>query len=59
MDALGKVLIDLAGKSPNQRKLTDTEETVVFEVVRCLRVLLNTPVRFYEFLVISTDETLF
>jgi diaphanous 1 len=43
MDALGTLLIGLVGKG-DTRKLTDTEETVLLEVVRCQRVLLNTEV---------------
>lgn len=46
MDALGRVLTGLVGENPSRHKLlTDTQQTVVLEIIRCLRVLLNTPVR--------------
>jgi diaphanous 1 len=44
MDVLGNLLSGLVGKGGKRRKLTDTEDTVLLEVVRCLRVLLNTEV---------------
>lgn len=45
MDALGTLLYGLVGKGGKRRKLSDTEETVLLELVKCLRVLLNTEVR--------------
>lgn len=45
MDALGNLLYGLVGKGGKRRKLSDTEETVLLELVKCLRVLLNTEVR--------------
>lgn len=44
MEALGAILASLVGKGGKRRKLTDTEETVLLEIVKCLRVLLNTEV---------------
>ncbi|PVF96346.1 FH2-domain-containing protein [Serendipita vermifera] len=42
MDALSDLLQSLVGRGGKRRKLGDTEETVLLEVVKCLRVLLNT-----------------
>ena len=46
MDALACLLAGLVGKGGKKRKLGETEESVTYEVVKCLRVLLNTEVRF-------------
>jgi diaphanous 1 len=45
LDALGEVLATLVGKGGKRKKLTEHEEMVLLEVVKCLRVLLNTEVR--------------
>lgn len=45
MDALGALLAGLVGKGGKRKKLTDIEITVLLEVIKCLRVLLNTEVR--------------
>lgn len=45
MDALGSLLAGLVGKGGKRRKLTDNEESVLLELVKSLRVLLNTEVR--------------
>ncbi|KZT71430.1 FH2-domain-containing protein [Daedalea quercina L-15889] len=42
MDAIGKILGGLVSKGGKRRKLTDIEETVLLEIIKCLRVLLNT-----------------
>jgi diaphanous 1 len=45
IDALGTLLSNLVGKGGKRKKLSDTEESVLLEVIKCLRVLLNTEVR--------------
>lgn len=45
MDALGNVLAGLVGKGGKRKSLTEVEGTVLFELVKSLRVLLNTEVR--------------
>ncbi|KAG8791741.1 hypothetical protein FRC16_000311 [Serendipita sp. 398] len=42
LEALSTLLGSLVGKGRKGRKLGDTEELVLLEVVKCLRVLLNT-----------------
>lgn len=42
--ALGTILSSLVGKDGKKRSLTEIETTVLFEVLKCLRVLLNTSV---------------
>lgn len=42
LDALGALLAGLVGKGGKRRSLNDVEMTVLLELVRCLRVLLNT-----------------
>lgn len=49
MDALAGLLASLVGKGGKKRKLTDTEENVTYEIVKCLRVLLNTEVGSFHF----------
>ena len=44
MDALAFLLANLVAKGGKHKKLSDTEESVLYEVVKCLRVLLNTEV---------------
>ena len=44
MTALGTRLAELVGKGGKRKKLSDTEEAVLYEVIKCLRVLLNTEV---------------
>lgn len=44
MGALSKLLSTLVGKGGKRKKLTDIEDTVLLEVIKCLRVLLNTEV---------------
>jgi diaphanous 1 len=46
LDILGDILATLVGKGGKRKKLTDTEASVLLEVVKCLRVLLNTEVSF-------------
>lgn len=46
LDALGGVLAGLVGKGGKRKRLGDVEEMVLLEVTKCLRVLLNTEVRF-------------
>ena len=48
MDALGTLLSGLVGKGGKRRKLADNEDTVLLEVVKCLRVLLNTEVSIFS-----------
>lgn len=44
MEAIGKLLAGLVSKGGKRKKLTDIEETVLLEIIKCLRVLLNTEV---------------
>lgn len=44
MDALGTLLAGLVGKGGKRKKLQNVEETVLLEVIKCVRVLLNTDV---------------
>ncbi len=45
MDALGDLLGNLVAKGGKRKKLQNVEETVLLEVIKCIRVLLNTDVR--------------
>jgi len=45
IDVLGTLLAGLVGKSGKRKALTEVESTVLFELIKCLRVLLNTEVR--------------
>ncbi|KAL5527808.1 hypothetical protein ACEPAG_6609 [Sanghuangporus baumii] len=54
MDALAGLLASLVGKGGKRRKLSDTEESVLYEVVKCLRVLLNTEPGFNQVLASAT-----
>lgn len=45
MEVLGMLLAGLVGKSGKRKALTEVEGTVLFELIKCLRVLLNTEVR--------------
>lgn len=49
IDVLGTLLAGLVGKSEKRKALTEVESTVLFELIKCLRVLLNTEVRWREF----------
>jgi hypothetical protein len=42
MDTLATLLASLVGKGGKRKKLTDVESTILLEVIKCLRVLLNT-----------------
>lgn len=42
--ALGTILSSLVGKGGKKRSLTEIETTVLFEILKCFRVLLNTSV---------------
>lgn len=44
LDALGGLLAGLVGKGGKRRQLSDVETTVLLELIKCLRVLLNTEV---------------
>lgn len=58
MNALGLLLGGLVGRSGKRKALTDVENTVLFELVKCLRVLLNTEVWFTVRQQPSTDVPL-
>lgn len=45
MELLGSLLSTLVAKGGKRKKLGDTEEMVLYEVLKCLRVLLNIGVR--------------
>jgi diaphanous 1 len=45
IDVMGSLLAGLVGKSGKRKALSEVESTVLFEVIKCLRVLLNTEVR--------------
>lgn len=59
MDTLAHVLSSLVAKGGKQRKLTDTEEIALSEVIKCLRVLLNTGVRSWPFLLAFAKVSLY
>lgn len=44
IDGLGFLLAGLVGKNGKRKALSEVEKTVLFEVIKCLRVLLNTEV---------------
>ena len=44
IDVLGTLLAGLVGKNGKRRALIEVESTVLFELIKCLRVLLNTEV---------------
>ncbi len=44
LDALGALLAELVGKGGKRKPLTEVEGMMLLEVVKCLRVLLNTEV---------------
>lgn len=44
MEALGDLLASLVAKDGKRKKLQNVEETVLLEVIKCIRVLLNTDV---------------
>ena len=43
-DALGRLLAGLVAKGGKRKRLQEVEETVLLEVIKCIRVLLNTDV---------------
>lgn len=47
LDSLGVLLAGLVGKGGKRRNLNELETSVLLEVIKCLRVLLNTEVRFF------------
>jgi diaphanous 1 len=51
IDALGNTLSTLVSKGGKRKILTEVESTVLFELVKCLRVLLNTEVSYYSYLI--------
>jgi hypothetical protein len=44
IEVLGSLLAGLVAKSGKRKPLSEIESTVLFEVIKCLRVLLNTEV---------------
>lgn len=44
VDSLGDLLASLVAKNGKRKKLQNVEETVLLEVIKCVRVLLNTDV---------------
>lgn len=48
MEAIGKLLSGLVSKGGKRKKLADIEETVLLEIIKCLRVLLNTEVGTFD-----------
>jgi hypothetical protein len=44
IEALGNILATLVSKGGKRKILTEVESTILFELVKCLRVLLNTEV---------------
>ena len=48
MDALGTLLTGLVGRSGKRKALTEVESIVLFELIKCLRVLLNTEVLWHR-----------
>lgn len=55
LEALAALLAKLVGKGGKKKALSDVETTVLLEVIKCLRVLLNTEVNFcHIFYMLST-----
>ncbi|KAI6166225.1 armadillo-type protein [Pisolithus thermaeus] len=54
INVIGGLLSSLTGKGSARRVLTDTEGMVLLELIRCLRVLLNTQPGFDSILLSST-----
>lgn len=52
LEALAALLAKLVGKGGKKKTLSDVETTVLLEVIKCLRVLLNTEVGFHDLLVV-------
>jgi diaphanous 1 len=50
LDALGQLLAGLVGKGGKKKSLGEVENTVLLEIVKCFRVLLNTDVSFAHIL---------
>lgn len=50
IETLDLLMADLVGKGGKRRKLNANEESVLFELAKCLRVLLNTEAGFSEVL---------
>ena len=44
LNALGELLANLVGKGGKKKDLGDVQTTILLEVIKCLRVLLNTEV---------------
>ena len=45
MNVLSDLLSKLVSKGGKRKKLSEVEDTVLLEVIKCLRALLNTEVR--------------
>jgi diaphanous 1 len=56
--ALATLLAGLVGKNGKRKVLTEVESTVLFELIKCLRVLLNTEVRCTHYQRASADVLL-
>lgn len=50
MNILSDLLARLVSKGGKRKKLTDIEDTVLLETIKCLRALLNTEVRLTQYL---------
>lgn len=59
MHALGVVLSGLVAKGGKRKKLQNVEESVLLEVIKCIRVLLNTDVGFQARLAMFTSAYVF
>ncbi|KAJ6572601.1 hypothetical protein B0H10DRAFT_2106751 [Mycena sp. CBHHK59/15] len=57
LDVLGTLLASLVAKGGKRRTLTEVETTVLLEVIKCLRVLLNTEAGFTQVLASPTVIT--
>lgn len=57
--SLGSLLATVVGKSGKRKHLTEIETTVLLELIKCFRVLLNTEVRIlpYLFLQLTRDRS--
>ena len=49
LEILGTLLASLVGKGGKRRKLVDIEDNALHEIIKCLRVLLNTEVGCFTF----------
>lgn len=57
LQTLGSLLATMVGKSGKRKRLTEMETTVLLELIKCFRVLLNTEIGFSQVLASPTVVT--